>query len=108
MPTILIADDEAKFRKILTLALTDDGHEVIEAGDAEEAIEILKKSSINLVITDLRMPKGGGMTVLDAVQKAGHSIPIIILTAYGTIENAYHSLKSSPRGFPGIWCKPAG
>jgi len=99
MPTILIADDEAKFRKILTLALTDDGHEVIEAGDAEEAIEILKKSSINLVITDLRMPKGGGMTVLDTVQKAGHSIPIIILTAYGTIENAVEALKKGAHDY---------
>ncbi len=93
MAVILVADDEAKFRKILTLTLMEEGHEILEAGDAEEAIRIIKQSTVSLAITDLRMPGGGGMAVLEAVQKANYYIPIIILTAYGTIENAVETLK---------------
>lgn len=93
MAVILVADDEAKFRKILTLTLMEEGHEILEAADAGEAIRIIKNSTVSLAITDLRMPGGGGMAVLEALQKANYFIPVIILTAYGTIENAVDTLK---------------
>lgn len=94
MATILVADDEAKMRKILTLALMEDGHEIIEAKDANEASGIIRSTSLSLVITDLRMPGGGGMAVLEAVKQINHYTPVIILTAYGTIENAVEALKN--------------
>jgi two-component system NtrC family response regulator len=93
MAVILVADDEAKFRKILTLTLMEEGHEILEAADANEAIQIIKNSTVSLAITDLRMPGGGGMAVLEALQKENYFIPVIILTAYGTIENAVETLK---------------
>lgn len=94
MATILIAEDEAKMRKILSMALMEDGHEILEAKDAEEASTLIRTTSISLVISDLRMPGGGGMAVLEAVQKINHYLPVIILTAYGTVENAVEALKN--------------
>ncbi|MEW6237325.1 MAG: sigma-54 dependent transcriptional regulator [Candidatus Omnitrophota bacterium] len=99
MATILVADDEAKMRKILSLALMEDGHEILEAKDAVEAAEIIGKTSLSLVITDLRMPGGGGMAVLQAVKNVSHYIPVIILTAYGTIENAVETLKNGAHDY---------
>ncbi len=99
MATILVADDEAKMRKILSLALMEDGHEVIEAKDADKAAQIIKTTSLSLVLTDLRMPGGGGMSVLKAVQSMSHYLPVIILTAYGTIENAVEALKSGAHDY---------
>ena len=93
MATLLVADDEAKMRKILSLSLMEEGHEIIEAKDATEAISLLKSTTISLIISDLRMPGGGGMAVLDAAKQINAAIPIIILTAYGTIENAVEALK---------------
>lgn len=99
MATILLADDESKMRKILTLALMDEGHEILEAKDAQEALDIINKTSLSLVITDLRMPGGGGMAVLDAVKRMNHYTPVIILTAYGTIENAVEALKNGAHDY---------
>jgi len=97
--TILIADDEAKMRKILNLTLMDDGHDILEAKDANAAIDIINSTSLSLIITDLRMPGGGGMAVLEAVKKIDYHIPIIILTAYGTVENAVDALKNGAHDY---------
>lgn len=94
MATILIAEDEAKMRKILALALSEEGHEILEAQNAEEAASTIRTHSVSLVISDLRMPGGGGMALLKSVQEINHYIPVIILTAYGTIENAVEALKN--------------
>ncbi|MBZ0256095.1 sigma 54-interacting transcriptional regulator, partial [bacterium] len=94
MATILIAEDEAKMRKILAMALSEEGHEILEAQNAEEAATTLRTHSVSLVISDLRMPGGGGMSLLKSVQEINHYIPVIILTAYGTIENAVDALKN--------------
>lgn len=99
MATILVADDEAKMRKILTLTLMEEGHEILEAKDAEQALEIVNTTSLSLVITDLRMPGGGGMAVLNAVKRMNHYVPVIILTAYGTIENAVETLKNGAHDY---------
>ncbi len=99
MASILVADDEAKMRKILTLALMEEGHEILEAKDGEEALAIIQSTSLSLVITDLRMPGGGGMAVLDAVKRVNHYVPVIILTAYGTIENAVEALKNGAHDY---------
>lgn len=92
MATILVADDEAKMRKILSLTLSEDDHEVLQAKDAEEAISFLNRITPNLIISDLRMPGGGGLAVLDAVRERRLSVPVVILTAYGTIENAVEAM----------------
>ncbi len=93
MASILIVDDEARMRKVIGLALTDEGHDVLEAENAEAAIQIIRSTTLSLVITDLRMPGGDGTQVLDAAQKTSLNLPVIILTAYGSIENAVEALK---------------
>ncbi len=99
MATILVADDEAKMRKILLLALMEEGHEILQAQNTGEAVEVINNTSLSLVITDLRMPGGGGMEVLQAVKNTNHYIPVIILTAYGTIENAVEALKNGAHDY---------
>ncbi len=92
MATILVADDESKMRRILGITLNEDDHEVLEAKDAAEAIQCLNQTTPSIIISDLRMPGGGGLAVLDAVRERRLSIPVIILTAYGTIENAVEAM----------------
>ncbi len=99
MATILVADDEPKMRKILMLALMEDGHEIYQAKNTDEAVEIINNTSLSLVITDLKMPGGGGMEVLESVKHSNHYIPVIILTAYGTIENAVEALKNGAHDY---------
>ncbi|RJP24386.1 MAG: sigma-54-dependent Fis family transcriptional regulator [Candidatus Omnitrophota bacterium] len=99
MAAILVADDEPKMRKILMLALMEEGYEILQAQNTDEAVEIIHNTSLSLVITDLKMPGGGGMVVLEAVRHTNHYIPVIILTAYGTIENAVEALKNGAHDY---------
>ena len=93
MASILVVDDEARMRKVIALALSDEGHDVLEADGADTAIRIIRSTTLSLVITDLRMPKGDGTQVLEASRKTSFHLPVIILTAYGSIENAVEALK---------------
>ena len=90
--TILIADDEEKSRKVLKINLMNE-FRVILAQNGSEAIKYLKNESVHLVLTDLRMPEKGGLDILHYVQKYHKHIPVIIVTAYGSIENAVQAMK---------------
>ena len=93
MGTILVVDDEVKMCHVLKMALEDDGHNVITAGSGQSAIEEIKKRTFELVITDMKMPKTGGMRLLAHIKKADPELPVIIMTAYGTIETAVEAMK---------------
>ena len=82
MARILIADDERSIRVVLKKFLTSRGHEVLEAENGREALEILKKEPVDLVFLDLKMPKLSGLEVLKKVK----DIPVVVLTAYGTMD----------------------
>ncbi|MFH1737538.1 MAG: sigma-54 dependent transcriptional regulator [bacterium] len=99
MATILVVDDEARMRKVISLALTDDGHEVLEAENAAQAVEIIRTTALSLVITDLRMPGGDGSEVLKGARATSLHLPVIILTAYGTVENAVQALKEGAHDY---------
>jgi len=90
---ILVVDNEAKMRRILELALRNMGHEVAQAGDGEEALALLERESCDLVLTDLRMPRMDGIELLNALRARGDEVPVIVLTAYGTIETAVDAMK---------------
>ncbi|MBK8258722.1 MAG: sigma-54-dependent Fis family transcriptional regulator [Polyangiaceae bacterium] len=96
---ILVVDDEANLRRVLSAQLARDGYDVHEAGDGEEAIAFLKEHHIDLVITDLKMPKASGMDVLRAALRDDPSRPVIMLTAFATIENAVEALKTGAFDF---------
>ena len=91
-PRILIVDDEARMQRIFEINLSPK-YEVLTSGDGEEALKIARTKDITLMITDLKMPGMGGMTLLKEVRKVLPSLPIIIMTAYGTVESAVQAMK---------------
>ena len=94
MATILIVEDEAKMRRLLELDLTDDGFSTISAADAETALKRLQETTPDLVITDLKLPGIGGLEFLEAVKRANAALPVIVMTAFGTVETAVEAMKA--------------
>ncbi len=86
MDTVLIAEDNATFMKILRAGLRkyEDKFEIITAKDGQEAIEVLGQQPISLLVTDLRMPKVDGLTLLAYVNENHPKMPCIVMTAHGT------------------------
>ncbi|MFW6050374.1 MAG: sigma-54-dependent transcriptional regulator [Myxococcota bacterium] len=90
---ILIADDEPNLRRVLTAQLERDGYEVHAVDDGQRALEALEQHHIDLVITDLKMPGIDGMEVLGRVMDRTPDVPVILITAHGTVDNAVEALK---------------
>ena len=93
MLNILIVDDEKDFRVLLKIILKRAGYNIIEACDGIDAINVLKKENIDVVLTDLVMDKCDGITLLKHISENYSGIETIIMTAYGTIENAVEAMK---------------
>jgi two-component system, NtrC family, response regulator AtoC len=94
MPNILIVEDEAKMRRLLELDLAEDGFTVLSAPDAETGLKILSSNSVDLVITDLKLPGMGGLEFLQSVKRANAALPVIVMTAFGTVETAVEAMKA--------------
>lgn len=92
MARILIVDDEANMRRILSLILQEDKHEIIEADGVKSALNQLSVTTFDLVITDKKMNDGDGFGILAACQEADQSLPVVMLTAFGTIELAVEAM----------------
>jgi len=90
---ILVVDDELNMRLVLKAMLKKEGYEVTTAADGLEALEILKKEKFAVVASDLRMPRLDGIGLLDRIMQDDPSLPVIILTAYGTVSTAVDALK---------------
>ena len=95
---ILVADDEYNTRNALTLYLKR-RFDVSAAADGREAIELLKTQDFDLVLTDLRMPEADGMSVLGAAQSKANRPVCILLTAFGSIEDAVQAVKHGAADF---------
>ena len=91
-PTILIADDEEKIIRILKINLQGK-YNVLLARNGKEALSLLQHESVHLVLTDLRMPVLSGIELLKKMSELNLHIPVVIITAYGTIENAVEAMK---------------
>ncbi len=89
---ILIADDEPNTLKVLSAILSAEGYNVFASPDGSEAMETMDRQSIDAVITDLRMPCTDGMGLFDFVMRRHPGVPVIFLTAYGTVESAVQAL----------------
>ena len=90
---VLIADDEANLRRVLAAQLVKDGYEVHVVDNGQDAIEMLAENHIDVVITDLRMPKVDGMALLQHVVATYPDVPVIMITAHGTVDTAVAALK---------------
>ncbi|MBA2541114.1 MAG: sigma-54-dependent Fis family transcriptional regulator [Deltaproteobacteria bacterium] len=89
---ILVADDEQNLRRVLVAMLRRDGHEVVQAANGAEAID--KLADVDVVITDLRMPGADGMDVLRSAAKLHPHLPVIMITAYGSVGQAVEAIKA--------------
>src|SRR5688572_4265141 len=93
MRRILLVDDDPQAldstRKILELA----GYAVVTAGDGQEALERARESGFDLVATDVRMPRMGGLEFLRALSLCGQDVPVILMTAFGRVEDAVWAMK---------------
>jgi DNA-binding NtrC family response regulator len=96
---ILVVDDEKNIRLGLSKALELDGYEVFVAEDGSEAMKIMVKANIDLVLTDLRMPKVSGEELLKKLSSAYPTVPVIILTGHGTVENAVNAMRDGAYDF---------
>ena len=100
MKRILVADDEMNMCRILKIILEKDGYSVLTVDSGKEAIKILKtETGIDLVISDLRMPETDGLDVLNFLKEKKMNIPIILITAYGSIEIAVEAMKKGAADF---------
>jgi two-component system response regulator AtoC len=90
---ILVADDEPNLRRVVSAQLMRDGYEVIAVEDGQAAIEALEAHHVDVVITDLRMPRVDGMELLKHVTANHPDIPVILITAHGTVDTAVEALK---------------
>src|SRR5689334_9555257 len=89
---ILVADDEVNLRRVLTALLKRDGHEVVQASSGVEAMEHI--GEVDVVITDLRMPGADGMEVLRTASRQHPHVPVIMITAYGSVGQAVEAIKA--------------
>ena len=96
---ILLVEDKDSLRAMLKLALESQDHVVIEARDQEEAVAALRASQPALVLSDLRLPKGDGMGVLRAVKELDTELPVIVMTAHGSIQDAVDAMKQGALDF---------
>src|SRR5215471_15053033 len=94
MPTILIVEDEPKMRRLLEISLGEDSHTLHTAPDAETGLKIFQREAVDLIITDLKLPGMNGLEFLQEAKRWNASIPIVVMTAYGTVETAVEAMKA--------------
>ncbi len=99
MDTILVIEDKDSMRAMLKQTLEGEGYEVIPAKDGAEGIKRLADLRVNLVLTDLKLPKKDGFEVLKAAKADNPLLPVIVMTAFGTIEIAVKAVKEGAYDF---------
>ena len=99
MPDILLVEDKESLRRVLRLTLEHAGYSVTECADAREAAVEVARAPYRLVLTDLRMPHGSGLDVLRAARAADKDVPIVVMTAYGSIDEAVQAMKDGAHDF---------
>lgn len=93
MARVLVVDDEEGIREFISEVLEDAGHDVTLARDGVEAENLLENRSFELVISDLKMPRGDGMTVLRKAKSAQPDVEVVMLTAHGSVTGAVEAMK---------------
>ncbi len=91
---ILIVDDEDGMRRLLSRVLVKQGYQVETAGAGSEAMAFVSRASFDLVITDIHMPGMGGLELLEELRSFDPALPVVVITAYGTVESAVQALRS--------------
>jgi two-component system NtrC family response regulator len=93
MDTILIVDDEKNYPLVLSAVLQEEGFETLTANSGEQALEIIEHSDVDLVLTDMKMPKMDGIELLEKIKQKDAELPVIMMTAHGTVEKAVEAMQ---------------
>ncbi len=99
METILVIEDKESMAEMLKETLEAEGYNVISAGDGMEGIRRLKEERIDIVLTDLKLPKKSGIDILKAVKEENQLVPVIVMTAFGSVEIAVEAMKAGAFDF---------
>ncbi|HEV3036535.1 MAG TPA: sigma-54 dependent transcriptional regulator [Candidatus Angelobacter sp.] len=94
MSSILIVEDEPKMRRLLEISLGEEGHVVHTAAEAETGLKCLRREAIDLVLTDLKLPGMNGLEFLQEAKRLDAAMPIVVMTAYGSVETAVDAMKA--------------
>lgn len=100
---VLVVDDRSEMAEMLADDLTDRGYEGVAVCSGHEALRVLKSERVDVLVTDLRMPEVDGLTLLQASLKLDPGRPVIMMTAYGTIDSA---VETTSRGAYHYLTKP--
>jgi two-component system response regulator AtoC len=95
--TILVVEDEEKLRRVIELQLKDAGFEVLQAGTAEEALKLVERA--DLILTDLKLPGMDGLELLQNLRRQNSQTPVVVMTAFGSIETAVEAMKAGAADF---------
>ena len=91
---ILVVDDEAVMQEVLATLLAKEGYKVYVAATGEAGIDLVNAESIDAVVLDVMMPGQGGMVTLTKLQKLDNELPVVMLTAYGSVESAKEAIRT--------------
>lgn len=94
MRTVLIIDDEEKLRNLLARIIESEGFEVVEAGDCRSGLKKLEQHTIDVVLSDVKLPDGNGVDLLPKIKSAHPLVEVILLTAYGNISDGVQAMKN--------------
>ncbi|HXY54229.1 MAG TPA: sigma-54 dependent transcriptional regulator [Nitrospirota bacterium] len=92
-PSVLLIDDDDSLRRVIEFSLTEAGYNVQAAASGEKGLALFETGSFDAVITDITMPGMSGMEVLAKIHQRDEALPVLVITAYGTIENAVEAMK---------------
>jgi two-component system, NtrC family, response regulator len=93
METVLIVDDEKNYPLILGAVLEEEGFETFTANSGPEALELLKNTDVDLVLTDMKMPSMDGIELLERIKIKDEELPVIMMTAHGTVDKAVEAMQ---------------
>ncbi|MBW1840500.1 MAG: sigma-54-dependent Fis family transcriptional regulator [Deltaproteobacteria bacterium] len=93
METVLIVDDEKNYPLILGAVLEEEGFETLTADNGHNALDILKNSDVDLVLTDMKMPVMDGIELLEKIKEIKPELPVIMMTAHGTVDKAVEAMQ---------------
>src|ERR1022692_5135856 len=98
-PSILVIDDEAAIRESLDVLLTLEGYTVQMAVDGEQGLRALEQESFDLLLLDLALPGQSGLELLPQIKELRPDFPVIMITAYGTVDNVVDAIRAGAENF---------
>ncbi|MBN2397377.1 MAG: sigma-54-dependent Fis family transcriptional regulator [Deltaproteobacteria bacterium] len=96
---ILVVDDDSSMRMVLSEFMEDRGYRIETAENGADALKRFQEGAFDVVVTDMKMPGGGGMEVLRGIKKIASEIPVVVMTAYGTVNTAVEAMKEGAEDF---------